>query len=114
VNQEILPEYFKHNVTNFLELHSTIYAAAVATVRMSGASIDRKKLNHIQNKKQAPPWERRLEEQIVDLGKDIGLVQQAQNGDTSNILQRTHPQDKEKSIRTGQTRSKQCSHHGNA
>jgi len=46
VNQEIFPEYLKHNVTNFLELHDTIYAAAVATVRLSGARLDRKQLNH--------------------------------------------------------------------
>jgi hypothetical protein len=45
VNQEILPEYLKH-VTNFLELHDTIYAAAVATVRLSRARIGRKQLNH--------------------------------------------------------------------
>ena len=43
VNQEILPEYLKHNVTSFLELHNTIYAAAVATVRLLGARIDGKK-----------------------------------------------------------------------
>jgi hypothetical protein len=36
INQEILPEYMKNNVTNFPELHNTIYTAAVATVRMSG------------------------------------------------------------------------------
>jgi hypothetical protein len=39
INQEILPEYMKNNVTNFLELHNTIYAAAVATMRMSGGKI---------------------------------------------------------------------------
>ena len=42
INQEILLEYLKNNVTNFLELHDTIYAAAVATVRMLGARIERK------------------------------------------------------------------------
>jgi hypothetical protein len=42
-NQEILPEYLKNNVTNFLELHNTIYTAAVATVRMLGVRIERKK-----------------------------------------------------------------------
>jgi hypothetical protein len=36
INQEVLPEYMKNNVTNFLELHNTIYTAAVATMRMSG------------------------------------------------------------------------------
>jgi len=36
VNQEILPDYLKYNDTSFLELHNTIYAAAVATVRLSG------------------------------------------------------------------------------
>jgi len=40
----------KQNVTSFLELHNTIYAAAVATVRLSGARTDGKKLNHIQKK----------------------------------------------------------------
>jgi hypothetical protein len=35
INQEILPGYMKNNVTNFLELHNTIYAAAVAAVKMS-------------------------------------------------------------------------------
>ena len=52
VNQEILPEYLKYNVTNF-ELHNTIYAAAFATVRLSEARMDRQidinKLNHTQN-----------------------------------------------------------------
>jgi len=43
VNQEILPEYLEHNVTSFLELHNTIYAAAVATVRLSEVRIDGKK-----------------------------------------------------------------------
>ena len=43
VNQEILPEYLKHNVTSFLELHNTIYVAAVATVRLSEVRIDGKK-----------------------------------------------------------------------
>jgi hypothetical protein len=37
--QEILPEYMKNNVTNLLELRNTIYAAAVATMRMSGSKI---------------------------------------------------------------------------
>jgi hypothetical protein len=32
----------KHNVTSFLELHNTIYEAAVATARLLGARIDRK------------------------------------------------------------------------
>jgi len=59
VNQEILPKYLKQNVINLLELHNTIYAAAVATVRLSGARIDGKKLNYIQNKLQTPPWVRR-------------------------------------------------------
>jgi hypothetical protein len=72
ITAEILPEYLKHNVTNFLELHDTIYAAVVATVRLSGARIDRKQLNHIQNKTKTPPWERRLKTQIDDLKKDIG------------------------------------------
>jgi len=31
------------------------YAAAVATVRLSGARIDGEKLNHIQNESQTPP-----------------------------------------------------------
>ena len=88
ITAEILPEYLKHNVTNFLELHDTIYAAVVATVRLSGARIDRKQLNHIQNKTKTPPWERRLKTQIDDLKKDIGRVQQAQNGNTSNRLQK--------------------------
>ena len=65
LNQEILPEYLKTNVTNFLELHNITYAAAVATVRSSGArmgrQIGRKEVNHIQNKTQTPPWERRLQ-----------------------------------------------------
>jgi hypothetical protein len=33
---------FENNVTSFLELHNTIYAAAVATVRKSGARIEKK------------------------------------------------------------------------
>jgi hypothetical protein len=88
INQEILPEYLTNNVTNFLELHNTIYAAAVATIRTLGARIERKKSNHLQNKAQTPPWERRLKTQIGDLRKDIGQVQRAQNGNTSNILQK--------------------------
>ena len=50
INPEILPEYMKNNVTNFLELHNTIYAAGVATVRMSGGKIRNKQLNYSQNK----------------------------------------------------------------
>jgi outer membrane murein-binding lipoprotein Lpp len=88
INQEILLEYLKNNVTNFIELLSTVYAAAVATLRMSGARIERKKMNHLQNKTQTPPWERRLKKQIDDLRKDIGRVQQAQNGNTNNRLQK--------------------------
>jgi hypothetical protein len=42
INQEILPEYLKNNVTDFLELHTTVYAAAVATVGISGGQ-NRKK-----------------------------------------------------------------------
>jgi len=49
VNQEILPDYLKHNVTSFLESHNTIYAAAVTTVKLSGERIDGKKLKYIQN-----------------------------------------------------------------
>jgi hypothetical protein len=41
INQEILQEHMKNNVTDFLELHNTIYAAAVATVRMLGGKIQR-------------------------------------------------------------------------
>ena len=69
-------------------------------------------MNHTQNKTQTPPWERRLQKQIDDLRKDIGRVQQAQKGNTSNRWQK-HSQDKEKSICTRQTRSKQRRHHGN-
>jgi uncharacterized coiled-coil DUF342 family protein len=76
----------KNNVTNFLELHNTIYAAAVVTLRMSGGKIERKKLFHLQNKQQTPPWERRLKKQIDDLRKDIGIVQKAQRGNTSNRI----------------------------
>jgi hypothetical protein len=105
INQEILPEYMKNIVTNFLELHNTIYVAAVATVRMSGGGgeIRNKKLNHSQNKKQIPSWERRLKKQIHDLRKDIGIVQQAQSGNASNRNNKTHQQDKEKSTCTRQT-----------
>jgi hypothetical protein len=42
INQEILLKYTKNNVTNFLELHNTIYTAAVATVRMSAGNITKK------------------------------------------------------------------------
>jgi hypothetical protein len=55
----------------FLELHNTIYAAAVATMRMSGAMIDRKKLQHTQNKVQIPPSERRLKTQLDDWEKTL-------------------------------------------
>jgi hypothetical protein len=72
VNQDILPEYLKHNVTNFLELRDTIYAAAVATVRLSGARLDRKQLNHIQNKTKTTSWKRRVKTQIDYLRKDTG------------------------------------------
>jgi hypothetical protein len=78
----------KNNVTNFLQLHNTIYAAAFATVRMSGGKIERKKPCHLQNNKQTPPWERRLKKQIDDLKKDIGRMQQAQGGNTSNRIQK--------------------------
>jgi len=88
VNQEILPDYLKHNVTSFLELHNTIYLAAVATVKLSGARIDRKKLNYIQNESQTEPWERRLKKQMDDLRRDIGRVQQVQKGNTSKRLQK--------------------------
>jgi hypothetical protein len=53
----------KNNVTNFLELHNTIYATAVATVRMLGGKI--KNPDYLQNKQQTPPWERRLKKQIT-------------------------------------------------
>jgi len=42
-NKEIFSEYLKNNVTNFFELHNTISAAAVATVRMSGGQVRKKK-----------------------------------------------------------------------
>jgi len=113
VNQEMLPDYLKHNVTSFLELHNTIYAAAVATVRLSEARIDGKKLNHIQNEPHIPPWERRLKKQIDDLRKDIGREQQAQKGNINKILQKRICRVQKKSTRTRQTRSKQCSHYGN-
>jgi hypothetical protein len=120
INQEILPEYLKYNVTDFLELHTTIYAAAVATVRISGARRERKQLNHSKNKTQAPPWERRFQKQIDELRKDTGRVQQIQNGNTSNRLQKHIRRIKKKvhvhakhDPNTIQTRSKQCSHHGN-
>jgi hypothetical protein len=67
----------KHNDTNFPELRNTIYAAAVATVRLSGARLDRKQLNYIQNKTKIPSWKRRLKTQIDYVRKDIGQVQQA-------------------------------------
>jgi len=46
VNQKKLSEYLKYYVTSFLEVHSTIYTAAVATV-MSGVRMNGKKMNHI-------------------------------------------------------------------
>lgn len=55
-------------------------------MRMMVGNIRNKKLNHSQNKKQIPPWERRLKKQIDDLRKDIGRVQQAQRGNTSNRI----------------------------
>jgi hypothetical protein len=86
INQEILPEYTK-NVTNFPELHNTIYAAAVATMRMSRGKI-KNNSDYSQNKKQIPPWESRLKKQISDLRKDTGRVQQVQRGNTSNRIQK--------------------------
>jgi hypothetical protein len=86
-NQEILLEYMKNNVINFLELRNTIYTAAVATVRMSGGKI-KNNLDYLQNRQQTPPWERRLKQQISDLRKDIGRVQQVQRGNTSNRIQK--------------------------
>jgi hypothetical protein len=103
INQEILPEYLKKNVTNFLELHNTIYTAAVATVRMSGVRIERKKLNHLQNKTQTPPWKRRLKNQTDNLRKDTRQVQQAQNGNTSNGLQKHISRIKKKVMYTPHT-----------
>jgi DNA polymerase III epsilon subunit-like protein len=79
INLEILLEYMKNNVTNFLELHHTIYTAAVATVRMLGGKI-KNNPDYLQNKQQTPPWERRLKKQINDLTKDTGRVQQVQRG----------------------------------
>jgi hypothetical protein len=43
-------------------------------------------LNHSQNKKQIPPWERRLKKQIDDFRKDIGRAQQARRGNASNRI----------------------------
>jgi hypothetical protein len=91
----------KNNVTNFLELHNTIYAAAVATVRMSGGKI-KNNLDYLQNRQKKPSWERRLEEQINDFRKDIGRIQQAQRGNTNHRIQKhmrriwekTHTHDK--------------------
>ena len=103
INQEILPDYLKHNVASFHELCNTIYTAAVATVRYSGPRIDRKKLNHIQNESQTPPWERRLKKQIDDLRKYIGRVQQAQQGNTSKKLQKCIHRIQKKSTCTHQT-----------
>jgi hypothetical protein len=77
----------KNNVTTFLELHNTIYAAAVVTVRMSGGKI-RNNPDCLQNKQQTPPGERRLKKQINDLRKDTGRVQQVQSGTTSNRIQK--------------------------
>ena len=57
-------------------------------MKLSGARIDRKQLNHIQNKIKTPSWERRLKTQIDDPRKDTGRVQQAQNGNTSNRFQK--------------------------
>jgi len=42
VNHKKLSEYLKHNVTSFLELNSTIYVAADATV-MSGVRMNGKR-----------------------------------------------------------------------
>jgi murein L,D-transpeptidase YcbB/YkuD len=86
INQKILPKYMKNKVTNFPELH-IIYAAAVATVRMSGGKI-KNNPDYSQNKQQTPPWENRLKKQINDLRKDIGTVQQVQRGNTSNRIQK--------------------------
>ena len=88
INQEIFPNYMKNNVTNFIELHNIIYAAAVATVRMSGRKMRNKKRNHSQNKKQIQTRERRLKKQIEDLRKDIGRVKLAQRGKTSNRMKK--------------------------
>jgi hypothetical protein len=62
----------KHKVTNFPELRDTIYAAAVATVRLSRARLDRKQLNNIQNKTKIATWKKRLKTKIDYLRKDIG------------------------------------------
>jgi len=52
-----------------------MYAAAVATVRLSRARIDRKKLNHIQNESRTPPWERRLKKQTIPFNRpDITFI----------------------------------------
>jgi hypothetical protein len=77
----------KNNVANFPELNNTIYAAAVATVRMLGGKI-KNNLDYSQNKQQTPPWESRLKKQVSDIRKDIGRVQQVQRGNTSNRIQK--------------------------
>jgi hypothetical protein len=82
------PEISEMQCHQFPWITCTIYAAAVATVKLSETRTDRKQLNHIQNKTKTPSWERRLETQIDDPRKDIRQVQQAQNGNISNWFQK--------------------------
>ncbi|XP_030765588.1 uncharacterized protein LOC115889668 [Sitophilus oryzae] len=58
MDENILPKYLPH-ITNFLDLHTHIYAAAAAIIKASGGRIQNIERKH--NKDQKEPWEMRLE-----------------------------------------------------
>ncbi|XP_050305600.1 uncharacterized protein LOC126742838 [Anthonomus grandis grandis] len=72
LNTAILPQYLEeHN--NFNELHTALYAAAITAIRMNKWDVR----NHSDTNyttEHVRPWERRLNNKITKLRKDIGQL----------------------------------------
>lgn len=83
MNNMILPNYLEQHASTFDELHTAIYAAAVAIVRLTGGEIVVSRPPGRLLQKKGPAWMHRLTSQIKELRGQIGRLTQYIAGNRS-------------------------------
>ena len=85
INTEILPQKSDESLT-LEEIHTLIYCAATTTIEAMGLKVRPLTKNWSNKTKKIPEWQKRLENKIEQLRKDIGRCTQYLRGNRSNTL----------------------------
>jgi len=88
-NTQILPKHLEQCKT-FIELHTALYCAAIATVWSNGCKTKPQYVkNDYQHQQKAPPWRRRLQTRVENIRKGLGrLTQYINDARTKRLTKR--------------------------